>query len=104
MIPPMNGPNAGPIKVPERNHPMAVARSVGRYMSPIQLAPMVKKDVPSKAVKMRKMKYAARFGESPVPREQPRNSAAVTRHICFLSDFEVKWGREDEQCVDHRLD
>lgn len=30
MIPPMKGPNAGPIKVPERNHPIAVARSVGR--------------------------------------------------------------------------
>lgn len=29
MMPPMKGPNAGPIRVPDRNHPMAVARSVG---------------------------------------------------------------------------
>jgi hypothetical protein len=28
MMPPINGPSAGPIKVPLKNHPMAVARSV----------------------------------------------------------------------------
>ncbi len=33
MMPPMKGPKAGPINVPERNHPIAVARSVGRYIS-----------------------------------------------------------------------
>jgi len=56
MIPPRNGPSAGPIRVPERNQPMAVARSVGLYMSPIQDAPMVRKEVPSKAVRIRNMK------------------------------------------------
>jgi hypothetical protein len=56
MIPPRNGPKAGPIRVPERNQPMAVARSVGLYMSPIQDAPMVRKEVPSKAVRIRNMK------------------------------------------------
>ena len=51
-------------------------------MSPMQLAPIVKKEVPSNAVRIRKMKYAGRLGESAVPREQPRKSVAVTRHIC----------------------
>jgi hypothetical protein len=53
-------------------------------MSPIQEAPMVRKDVPSKAVRMRKMKYAGRFGAKAVPREHPRKRAAVTRHIYFV--------------------
>jgi len=30
MMPPMNGPSAGPMSVPDRNQPRAVARSVGR--------------------------------------------------------------------------
>ena len=55
MIPPIKGPSAGPINVPDKNQPIAVARSVGLYMSPIQDAPMVKKDVPSNAVRMRNM-------------------------------------------------
>lgn len=76
MIPPMNGPNAGPIKVPDKNQPMAVARSVGRYMSPMTAAPTIKNAVPSKAVSMRKMKKEARFGERAVPREkQPKRKA-----------------------------
>lgn len=53
---PMKGPNAGPISVPDRNQPIAVPRSVGLYISPIQAEPMVRKAVPSKAVSMRKIK------------------------------------------------
>jgi hypothetical protein len=29
MMPPMKGPSAGPMSVPDRNQPSAVARSVG---------------------------------------------------------------------------
>lgn len=76
MIPPMKGPNAGPMRVPDKNHPMAVARSVGRYMSPMTAAPTIRNAVPSKAVSMRKMKKDARFGERAVPREkQPKRKA-----------------------------
>ena len=53
IIPPITGPSAGPINVPDRNQPITVARSVGLYMSPMQEAPMVKKEVPSNAVSMR---------------------------------------------------
>lgn len=81
IIPPMNGPTAGPMSVPDRNQPIAVARSVGLYMSPIQDAPMVKKDVPSKAVRTRNTKKAERLGDRAVPIEQPRNRKAVVRHI-----------------------
>lgn len=80
------------ISVPERNHPIAVPRSVGRYMSPIHDDPMVRKAVPSKAVRMRKIKYATRFGERAVPSEQAVKRKAVTRHIytLFRSVFETQ--------------
>jgi hypothetical protein len=42
---------------------------------------MVRKEVPSKAVRMRNMKKAGRLGDNAVPREQPRNRKAVMRHI-----------------------
>jgi hypothetical protein len=42
---------------------------------------MVKKDVPSKAVRMRNTKKAGRLGDRAVPTEQPRNRKAVVRHI-----------------------
>jgi hypothetical protein len=42
---------------------------------------MVRKDVPSKAVRIRKTKYEARFGDSAVPREQPRKRKAVIIQI-----------------------
>jgi hypothetical protein len=45
-------------------------------------APRVRKAVPSKAVRIRKMKYEARFGESAVPREQQQKRKAVIRQIC----------------------
>jgi hypothetical protein len=60
---------------------MAVARSVGLYISPIQDAPIVRKDVPSNAVRIRNMKKAARLGDRAVPREQPKNRKAVMMHI-----------------------
>jgi hypothetical protein len=44
-------------------------------------APIVKKEVPSNAVKIRKKKYTARFGDRAVPREQRVNKAAVMRQI-----------------------
>ena len=50
-------------------------------MSPMQDAPMLRNDVPWNAVKIRKTKYDARFGESAVPREQPQKRAAVTTQI-----------------------
>lgn len=81
----LKGPNAGPIRVPERNQPMAVALSVGRYISPIHEAPIVRKEVPSKAVRIRKMKYDTKFGESAVPREQPQNNTAVIKQIYNVS-------------------
>jgi hypothetical protein len=71
----------GPIKVPDKNHPMAVARSVGLYISPIQDAPMLRKEVPSNAVRIRKTKYEVKLGDKAVPREQPRNKRAVMRQI-----------------------
>ena len=37
--------------------------------------------VPSKAVSMRKIKYAGRLGLSAVPIEHAKNKNAVTRHI-----------------------
>jgi hypothetical protein len=39
-------------------------------MSPMQEAPTIRKAVPSKAVRMRKTKKAARLGASAVPIEQ----------------------------------
>lgn len=81
IMPPMNGPRAGPISVPERNHPMAVPRSVGRYMSPMQAAPIVRNEVPWTAVRIRKMKKAGRLGASAVPIEQAVKSADVMREI-----------------------
>lgn len=45
-MPPMNGPMAGPISVPLMNQLKAVPRSVGRYISPIQAEPTIRKEVP----------------------------------------------------------
>jgi hypothetical protein len=50
-------------------------------MSPIQEAPIVRKAVPSNAVRIRKMKYDTRFGERAVPSEQPINSIAVIKQV-----------------------
>lgn len=114
-MPPMNGPNAGPMSVPDMNHPIAVPRSVGRYMSlflvsmltslpavsvlvyakngysvvmlayPRQAAPMRMKEVPSKAEMARKTKKAARFGANAVPRLSTRNATAVMSVIYAAS-------------------
>lgn len=46
-------------------------------MSLMQAAPTIRKEVPSKAVRMRKMKKAARLGERAVPREQTAKRKAV---------------------------
>jgi len=56
IMPPIKGPNAGPTRVPEKNHPSAVPLSVGVYMSPRHAVPTIRKEVPWKAVRMRKMK------------------------------------------------
>jgi len=77
----MRGPRAGPIKVPERNQPIAVARSTGRYMSPMTEAPTMRKLVPSKADRQRKMKNAARLGDRAVPRLQQKKRNAVMMQI-----------------------
>lgn len=102
MTPPKIGPNAGPINVPERNQPMAVPRSVGRYMSlnrlvyrvlsqaaarlllayPIDAAPRRINAVPSNAEHARKTKKAARLGDNAVARLSRKNSTAVRRRIC----------------------
>lgn len=42
----MNGPKAGPIRVPDKNHPNAVARARGSYTSPNAELPTTKNDVP----------------------------------------------------------
>lgn len=81
----LKGPKAGPMRVPDRNQPIAVALSVGRYMSPMHEAPIVRNEVPSKAVRIRKIKYDTKFGESAVPSEQPQNSTAVIKQIYNIS-------------------
>jgi formiminotetrahydrofolate cyclodeaminase len=53
-------------------------------MSPITAAPMIRKDVPSKAVRMRKMKKAGRFGARAVPMEQQVKRKAVMMETWFL--------------------
>jgi hypothetical protein len=53
-------------------------------MSPIQDAPIVRKDVPSNAVRIRKMKYDGRFGDNAVPREHPKKRKAVIRQIWII--------------------
>lgn len=58
--------------------PRAVPRSVGLYMSPMTLDPITRKAVPWKAVKILKMKKAARFGARAVPTEKTKNNAALT--------------------------
>ena len=72
--------NIIPISVPLRNQPIAVARSVGLYISPIHEAPTIRKAVPWNAVRMRKTKKEARFGLAAVPMEHPRNKIALVRH------------------------
>ena len=69
-------------------------------MSPIHDEPTMRKEVPSKAVKIRKMKsesmldavilfdvlehsHATRLGESAVPKEQSVNRKAVVMQICM---------------------
>ena len=52
---PRNGPKAGPIRVPERNHPSAVARARGSYTSPMAELPTTRNEVPWKAVRTRKI-------------------------------------------------
>lgn len=44
--------------------------------------PTRRKDVPSKAVRIRKMKKAAKFGDSAVPILHPKKSTAVVQVIC----------------------
>lgn len=84
MTPPMKGPNAGPTKVPDKYQPMAVARCVGGYKSPMTAAPTVRNAVPSKAVSMRKMKKEARFGDKAVPRENKPNRKPHEMETCKL--------------------
>lgn len=65
-------------------HPRAVPRSVGLYMSPMTLDPMIRKAVPWKAVKIRKMKNEARLGASAVPTEKAQNRTALAADIYSL--------------------
>lgn len=53
----------------------------GLYISPKQLAPTMRNDVPWNAVKMRKMKKAARLGLSAVPKEHPKKRTALVKLI-----------------------
>jgi hypothetical protein len=46
----------------------------------MQLAPTIRKLVPWKAVKIRKTKKAARFGDRAVPMENPRKRIADMIH------------------------
>lgn len=99
ITPPRNGPNAGPIRVPERNQPIAVPRSVGRYISlsavstwqeanrtrspyPIDAAPNRINAVPSNADSARKTKKEAKFGANAVARLSKKNRTAVKRRTC----------------------
>ena len=77
IIPPMKGPRAGPIKVPERNQPSAVARSVGLYISPMTAEPMTRKAVPWNAVKILKTKNEAKLGAKAVPMENAVKRVAL---------------------------
>jgi hypothetical protein len=65
---------------------MAVARSVGLYISPIHEAPTMRKAVPWKAVRIRKTKKAAKLGLAAVPMEHPRNRIALVRHV-YVNQF-----------------
>jgi hypothetical protein len=47
-------------------------------MSPMQLEPRIRNDVPWKAVRMRKMKNDARLGASAVPIENAKKRLALT--------------------------
>jgi hypothetical protein len=76
-----------PISVPLKNQPIAVARSVGLYISPIHDAPTIRKDVPSRAVRMRKTKKAARFGLRAVPSEQAKKRTELQMQICIVEDI-----------------
>lgn len=102
-MPPMTGPKAGPIKVPDRNQPMAVARSVGRYMSPMTAAPTIRKAVPSKAVSMRKMKKEARLGERAVPREKTPKRQAQEMETWELVRYLTGAGADVAQLRDGRV-
>jgi hypothetical protein len=81
IIPPMNGPKAGPTSAPLRNQPKAVPRSIGEYMSPRHELPMIKNDVPWKAVRIRNTKKAGRFGARAVPMLKAKNKAAEETQI-----------------------
>jgi len=101
MIPPIRGPRAGPMRVPERNQPVAVPRSTGRYISlwcirivsrhtsreqeqytyEMTAEPTRINDVPSMAVRMRKMKKAAKLGARAVPILHATNVDDVMRVI-----------------------
>lgn len=50
-------------------------------MSPMQAAPTIKKEVPSKAVRIRKTKKAGRFGASAVPIEHAQKRTPEIREI-----------------------
>lgn len=60
---------------------MVPVKRTGRYMSPMQLVPIIRNEVPWNAVKALKMKKAARFGLRAVPRENPRNRRALEKEI-----------------------
>ena len=81
MSPPKQGAIPHPMSVPAKNHPIAVPRSDWRYISLMQELPTVRRAVPSKAVRRRKMKNEARLGDKAVPIEQPKKRARVMRQI-----------------------
>lgn len=97
------------MRVPDKNHPMAVARSVGRYMSPMTAAPTIRKAVPSKAVSMRKIKKDARLGERAVPREKQPNRKAQEMETwevlvwCHLMNGAATRPGEDQERVGRDL-
>lgn len=87
----------GPMRVPERNQPRAVARVVGWYRSPMTAGPVTRKDVPAKAVRMRKTKKAGMLGLRAVPMEQAKKTVAETMQVCEHVSHEmqqVRWSKK----------
>jgi hypothetical protein len=54
------------------------SRGSGYNTNPITAEPTRMNEVPSKALRIRKTKNAARLGDSAVPMEHPKKSIAVT--------------------------
>lgn len=79
---PKKGPIAGPVRLPDRIHPRAVARPRGSKMSPMAELPTTRKGVPWKAVRTRNTKYAGRFGDNAVAILKAKKRKALPINIC----------------------